>query len=400
MAYKPGDYYIQPSGMVMQWDGSAWKSRGQSLAPGGQQAINNGRLVNSKGAQINPVVKQEQNNAASNATGGAAPEPPKQFNYELTGPSKDTDYLGKGSLRYPSDPGTFNASDYMIFEFFQYKPPFSAGQGGGLFSYAEYNKSITGLTAGTRGDKKLDQIILYMPEDISASYSAEWTGKKFSNIGAGLMQAAGNTANGDIGAALQNLASTAGGTVKRAPAQIGAAAVSAIVGGITGESISSNDIFSSIGGQIFNPNTELIFGGHDLRTFTFTYKLVAYNQAEAEIIKNIIYNFKIAMLPSFGDKQVAYDKVSTGGDIENSNVSGGIGFIKNPLLVQPYFMHGTSVHTYLPRFKPCTITNFDVNYTADGAYAVHSDGSPVAATITISLLETKLVYSEDIAKGF
>ena len=104
------------------------------------------------------------------------------------------------------------------------------------------------------------------------------------------------------------------------------------------------------------------------------------------------------MLPSFRGN-------TTKGDADKfTNVSSAkdqtIGFIKNPNIVQPYFMNGNSAHPYLPSLKPCTITDFDVNYTADGVYAAHAKGYPAAAEITINLTETKLIYAEDIAYGY
>lgn len=395
-----GQYYIDKNDILFYDDGSGFKAKGNV---GG---LTNGKPVNVRlmdfmppGGAVDPITKKPKPSQPDSVeevkttynVGGKQPT----FAYgadDLPTPG------ALGSLRYPSEEGALDNSDYMIFEFYNYVPPFSQGKGGGGFTQEAYNSTATKSGLGSVGP----QIVLYMPEDLSVSYKAEWTGKKFSNIGAGLLQRAGDAAAGKLGDALSGLASTAGGAVKRAPTQVGAAAVSAIVSGITGESISQGDIFSSIGGQILNPNTELIFGGHDLRTFTFTYKLVAYNQPEAQLIKKIIDIFKASMLPSFSaDPQLAYDKILTGGEFEGgTGISNAVGFIKNPQLVQPYFMHKSGIHSYLPRLKPCTITDFDVNYTADGVYAAHNDGAPVSATITISLLETKLVYSEDIGLGF
>lgn len=320
----------------------------------------------------------------------AAPEP----KYSYT-PNKPTGNY-KESLRYPDDIGT--ATDYMIFEFFKYKPPFGAGSGGGTPTLAAYNQ-----TAQLTEKAGLNQIILYMPEDVSVSYKGDWTPKKFSNIGAGLLASAGGVAGGNFKEALDKITATAGSGIKRLPAQLGAQAVNAIVSSITGESISQNDIFSSIGGQILNPNTELIFGGQELRTFTFVYKLVAYNKTESDNIQNIIQTFKKAMLPSFSTDQLNYKESFAAPDAElkqeTPTLDKSIGFIKNPSLVQPYFMSGTGLNRYLPRFKPCTITDFDVNYTSDGVYATYEGGRPIAATITISLLETKLVYAEEVGVG-
>ncbi|CZR75367.1 hypothetical protein CDFC105_03946 [Clostridioides difficile] len=59
-------------------------------------------------------------------------------------------------------------------------------------------------------------------------------------------------------------------------------------------------------------------------------------------------------------------------------------------------MKGSKEHPYLPRFKMCAITNMDVNYTPDGAYATYKDGQPVAIGLSLSFQETKICFAEDI----
>lgn len=337
---------------------------------------------------VAPIVQQSNGlNQAAAKYKSANTEAQDPYNANNTG----------GSLRYPYDIGVGN-SDYMIFEFIEYVPPFNKDVDKlNRTTYDAYNASINKLKKANGWP----QIILYMPEGVSVSYKATWDGKKFGNIAAGVLSAAGAAAGGDFGKMIQDLGATAADTTQRAPAQIGAATVSAIIQGITGDSVSSNDIFSSVGGQILNPNAELIFGGHDLRSFTFTYKLVPYNATEADIIFNkdygIIKTFKKSMLPSFSKETTQginlYKSTSKG----QSSLAG---FIKNPYLIQPYFMSSNGTHPYLPRLKPCSITDFDVNYTADGVYASHEGGYPSAVEITVSLTETKLVYAEDIDQGF
>lgn len=308
----------------------------------------------------------------------------------------NTTTYNSASKRYPKDID-YTGADYMIFEFFNYKPPFSTGKSADItlsaYNFGAEKKDLT--------PSGLPQIVLYMPEGVSASYKANWDGKKFGNIAAGVLSAAGAGATGDIAGFFNRLGKTADDTTKRLPAQTGSAAISAIIGGITGDSVSTSDIFSAVGGQILNPNAELIFGGHDLRTFTFSYKLVPYNASEAEIIfgpNGIIATFKKAMLPSFAGST----KSGAAGQFTNVTTAKDqtIGFIKNPNIVQPYFMNGNGPHKFLPALKPCTITDFDVNYTADGVYAAHAKGYPAAAEINISLIETKLIYAEDIDNGF
>ena len=54
--------------------------------------------------------------------GPVAAPAPKALTYTLNTPTKPSDT----SLRYPGDIG--EATDYMIFEFFKYKPPFGKGR--------------------------------------------------------------------------------------------------------------------------------------------------------------------------------------------------------------------------------------------------------------------------------
>lgn len=63
-------------------------------------------------------------------------------------------------------------------------------------------------------------------------------------------------------------------------------------------------------------------------------------------------------------------------------------------------MQGSSESSILPKYKLCSITDFDVNYSPDGVYAVGPDGYPIATQITVNLMETKLVYAEDIDSGY
>ena len=81
-AYRPGDYYVSSSGMVMQWDGTSWKSKGQSQAPGGQDAIKNGRPATAPGAARNPVVAEETGLIKlTNALAHAQPKLPPVFRF-------------------------------------------------------------------------------------------------------------------------------------------------------------------------------------------------------------------------------------------------------------------------------------------------------------------------------
>ena len=306
------------------------------------------------------------------------------------------------SLRYPTDISTIDKSHYIIFSFKKYTPPFSEKAQNGLGSNAvtAYNAQTNNLEAAD-----LPQILLYMPEGVAASYKANWDGKAFGNVAAGVLRGAGAFANSNYKQALEALTKSAETAVKNAPAQLGAKGISALTKALTKDSIGVQDIFSSIGGAILNPNVELIFGGHDLRTLQLTFKMVPYNKTEAQVVDRIVRTFKEAMLPRLNHNNSGqfWGALAGGATIKNGKNSSneyGSGFIGVPDLVQINFMQGSKENTNVTKYKVCSITDFDVNYSPDGVYAVGPDGFPVATEIRINLMETKLVYAEDAKVGF
>lgn len=287
------------------------------------------------------------------------------------------------TLRYPKNKIDKN-SDYVVFEFYEYSPPFRqrngtpSGEQGGRF--IDYNQSYQ----YTKLDGKYKTIAMYMPEDISTGFKSNWGGKAISNIGRDAMRAAGgDTLMDKVGAAGEAFQNAGDNLLN----MMGAAAITKGVRKITGDSLSLNDVFSSISGAILNPNTELLFDSVDMRNFQLNFKLVPRAQEEVNDINEIVKQFKQATLPT-RDPGVVFKAKNAG--IANN-------FIGVPAVCRVSFMKGGFEHPVLPRFKMCAITQVDVNYTPDGSYATYRDGQPVAMTLAINFQETKLVFAEEIA---
>lgn len=293
-----------------------------------------------------------------------------------------------GSLRYPKDAAMAKESDYVLFEFYEYQPPFKginkASTNAGSTGVAAYNESVN----AEKFYKKTSQqsVVLYMPEDISTGYKANWSGKAFSNIGRDALATAGS---GDLGQALANAGTTLGTGMAQAIPNLGNKIISETIGKITGEQIGQNEIFAATRGVILNPNVELLFGGIDLRNFQLNYKLVPRNQDEASIIRQIVDVFRKAMLPKFANG----DEITFSGaeNIQNN-------FIRVPNVCKVSFMRGGGLNEYVPQYKMCAITQVDVNYTPDGTYATYGDGSMVAIGLSLAFQETKLIFAEEVDK--
>jgi hypothetical protein len=380
--YNNGDYYIGVDGNTYYYQNGKWQQWlfegapiGGKLAipPTGAAAIASGAFVPAAGQEETIKVQSKEQ------PGGNAANP-------------------NGALRYPSDPPIAADADYVCFDFYEYTPPFKNASASdtsgpsGTDAYKQYNAieytRSKGLPAGT--------ILLYMPEDISTGYKSNWTGKNFSNIGAGLLKTSGE--EGILGK-LQSLEQTASGAAQRFTTIAGAQLLSAAIGKITGESIGLDDVFGSTRGVILNPNTELLFTGLDLRNFTLTYKLVPRSAAEATIIEKIIRTFKMCSLPS---AEKSEERLRPGDADIGIGLGEGFnaGFIKVPDLVKVTFMNGSNPHEHLPKFKMCALTQVDINYTPDGTYATTRDARMVAYQLSLNFQETKLIYREDAKQGY
>ena len=305
------------------------------------------------------------------------------------------------ALRYPShgNQPIDTDSDYVTFQFFTYAPPFrrrtrtstdggSAGQGL-VVSQVDYNQNSYDKTGKATEDNQyaknngMPSIIMYMPEDISTGFKANWTGKAFTNVGTSILQSAG--AEGT----LDKLVELGKGTfeaVDRTLPIAAAASIRKLVQKVGGDTLTNDDIFGGISGAILNPNVELMYGGTDLRNFSLKYKLVPRDVNETQQINQILNTFKKAMLP----------KLDPGAVMGGTSPGTFKGFIGVPDLCRVAFMKGSKEHPRLPRYKMCAITAVDVNYTPDGAYATYRDGQPVAVELTLNFQETKMVFSEEI----
>ena len=307
-----------------------------------------------------------------------------------TSPSTET-------LRWPKDidGGVGSGTDYVLFQFGKYKAPFgNKDQPDNTNAYHQYMASAA-----------LDEwfppgIILPMPQDLGNESSSNWQGKTFTGIGrAAIAQASGNSSfsASKLGQPLQN--------IKAITAALTAAGLNVLPG--VGGNLSMNDITGSTQGIVLNPNAELLYDSPELREIGFTYKLVARNSDEANIIQQIIATFREHSLPSWGDQNhpttftwKAGGEGKSKWEKEEQDGSNGDTFIHVPDLCHFLFMKGDKINERLIQFKPCALANVSVNYTADGTYATYTDGAPVAIELGLKFQETKVIFRSDVDKGF
>jgi len=296
------------------------------------------------------------------------------------------------SIKYPRDISIGQDSDYVFFKFYKYAPPFGGGRDTTNRAQADTTSKVANNPWGYSNyadsndrsyanPSSLASIILYMPEDIQTQFGAGWNGAGFGAAAAGMLGVAGAfNKQKDYGALAQAAISSAGGGVKAATFNTLLQGINAVAGA----DISLNKALGTVTGTILNPNVELAYEAPKLRTFSLKFKLVPRTVLEAKDIRKLCNTFKKSMLPKFAGQALF------GAQEEAANL------ITIPDLCQVYFMKGSSFHPYLPKYKLCGITDVSINYTAAGAYATLTDGSPVATELTITFLESKLIFAGEV----
>mgnify|MGYP001157230524 CR=1 FL=1 len=295
------------------------------------------------------------------------------------------------TVRYPSSHPITTDTDYVSIDFYNYQPPFgnipntntdvaSAGEEGNNTSqiYENYHHSI-GDNALKEKAKGYRSILLFMPEDVQAQFGANWGGQ---GIGVGQANFASmigtKTKLKDIGDMWGGTWEAGKGGLKIGGYNLAKTMMNASMGG----HLTTDQLMGGVSGQIINPNVELMYAAPELRGMTLNFKMMARSPQEGRDIFTICQTMKKAMLPSWG------------GDVKGMGRSGAL--LTIPKIVSVKFMTGNKLNPYVTQYKPCAITNVNINYTPDGSYATYEDGSPVATMLQVQFKELKLVFEDEI----
>ena len=151
--------------------------------------------------------------------------------------------------------------------------------------------------------------------------------------------------------------------------------------GVFGGNVSAQQLLARQSGQIFNPNLELLFDAPTLRSFTFSFKMTPRSEQEARQCKLIIRSFKQNMAPK--------------ANLEGGQLGGTGIFLKTPNIFELSYKRGNRDHPFLHKFKQCFLTNFSVNYTAEGTHTTYDDATPVSMTMDMTFKEIEPIYDTD-----
>jgi len=298
--------------------------------------------------------------AAQQAAAGEVPTEAAKVEIGATAPGTRTEF--STNLRYPL--AMSNNQDVVKFTLVEFKPStLNLGTNGGVSTFTRQGSTTP---KGT--------IFLAIPGGISDTNTAGWGDDRMNPIEATLANVGLTAISKGIGEGMAVLSQTASNvasdqnTNQDVKDAIKTAFASAAMQG------DAQKLLTRTTGAVFNPNLELLFTGPELRSFSFTFKMSARNQPEADMIIRIIRTFKQAMAPQRTLSSI---------------------YVKAPLTFLISYHHKNEMHKKIGKIKECALVSLTTNYTPEGQYATYQDGTMLSYELQMQFKELEPVFNND-----
>lgn len=132
---------------------------------------------------------------------------------------------------------------------------------------------------------------------------------------------------------------------------------------------------------VVNPHTTTTFQSVEIRSFSFSFKLIAESKEEAKMIKQIDDFFRMNLYPTL-----------TGGGL----------FLEFPPIWKITFIHGKpgeeTENGFLPKIHDCFLGGYSSSYNEDFS-SFHPDGAPLSIACEMKFTETKPYNRLNILTG-
>ena len=331
--------------------------------------------LNSVSGSNNTAIDSGTDSANTAGEGNANTSPGGEDNSENIGVNEDEDPNGVSSQSADGTRTSFDAllvypttlrqenQDTIHFTMMEYVPKGLGGEEG----------QFGGGDRNVDSSRSIGRVVLPIPAGINDSNQVSWQSGEMNAGQMALAQIAltgiteGLKKAGETGADIVTKAAGAGAEdVKDAIAQT-------IAGAATGD---QKALMQRASGQVINPNMELLFGGPQLRDFSFAFNFTARSAEEGATILRIIRFFKQGMSPIRSQSNL---------------------FLKSPHTFKLEYKNGSSSHKALNKFKECALKSCALQYTPDGNYATFDDGVMTKYQMTLGFTELEPVFNDDYA---
>jgi hypothetical protein len=264
------------------------------------------------------------------------------------------------------------------------------GIGNGFEKIGEYIPTSLQISPTTTQAKAY--ISLYMPDTLTAQYSADWQEMSLGDMGATLSSLRmidqlatnagqqGTFSSGDLKKSLGNLASTDPAVTALVSNIMSATGVDSRLG-LDAKVI--GDVVLKGKGYAINPQLQMIFRGVGFRSFQLSFMFTPKSLEESTEVNDIIKTFKYHFSPGL-----------QAGKTDSTQSM----FLTSPSIFNVQFKIGQNENQYVPKYGDCVLSDIDVNYAPNG-FAAHENGAPVQTTLNLTFKEIVIVDRDKIANG-
>jgi hypothetical protein len=241
-----------------------------------------------------------------------------------------------------------------------------------LENYIVFSTRARESRDGTNGQNLLSkndvEIMLYVkPEHLASNFTVNYKTQGFGSGVRGMADMFKGDGDGSLGYGdLEQFA----GEVKN----MAGAAINKLMNSATGDYLN----FSA--GRAVNPMEEQMLEGIGFRSFSFQYEFYPRSEAEADMVQQIMYTFRTAMLP---------DTYGTSEETANEN------FFNYPNVFDVEFEGPISER--LDGFMPMVCTGCDITH-GDTELGFFENGQPTKSSMKLDFTEIKIVTQENFQK--
>ena len=332
--------------------------------------------LNSVSGSNNTAIDSGTDSANTAGEGNANTSPGGEDNSENIGVNEDEDPNGVSSQSADGTRNSFDAllvypttlrqenQDTIHFTMMEYVPKGLGGEEG----------QFGGGDRNVDSSRSIGRVVLPIPAGINDSNQVSW---QSGEMNAGQMALAGIALEG-ITNGLKSAGEEAAKQIKKATGAGGEDVKDAIAQTIAGAATGDQKaLMQRASGQVINPNMELLFGGPQLRDFSFAFNFTARSAGEGRTILRILRFFKQGMSPIRSESNL---------------------FLKSPHTFKLEYKNGSRDHKALNKFKECALKSCALQYTPDGNYATFEDGIMTKYQMTLGFTELEPVFNDDYAE--
>ena len=312
--------------------------------------------------------------------------------------------------RYPIDMKSDEGQDYIFFEQFEYLPPQNVPRSGDKETLKnDIGKTLKqGVARGRNTKVRHGSCKLPIPNKLGVSNGVNWGEGRANAVELSAFQSAdrgiqelitkGNVlkairgAKNQAGQALNVVQGDLQNRESRTAENISAgdvlsATLARSVLGTIGINVDIDQFITRQTGAAINPNLELLFGGPQLRSFSFNFNFAPNSTEEAKEVRQIQRWFRQGMLPS---RRRA------------SQTSGSALFLASPNVFRICYKNQNRRIKGLNIIKICALTSCQIDFTPDGTYQSYDDvdgvSMPVRSTMGITFTELTPVFKDDYSE--